>query len=212
MFLSAAQWLLKFQDAEGGWPVNVTRRIIPQVVSSPGWRSAMGSGQAISLLCRAYSYTKQLEYLEAAIRALKLFHIPVSKKGFVSTVMGDLKMFEEYALEPSLHVLNGFIFALIGLYDLSKIKQDDKTARHLFDAGLKTLVRILPMYDNGRGTFYDLRHVVIPGVEPKRARWDYHAVHLGQLQLLKVITHDSVIDKILTRWRGYVEGVPARHN
>ena len=212
MFLNAAQWLLKFQDEDGGWPVNVTRKIIPQVVSPPGWRSAMGSGQAISLFCRVYSYTKQSKYLEAAVRALRLFNTPVSENGFVSTVMGNLKMFEEYPSEPSLHVLNGFIFSLIGLYDLSRVEQDSKVAKGLFDVGIKTLLRILPMYDNGRGTFYDLRHVVLPGVEPKRARWDYHAVHLGQLQLLKVITGESVIDQILTRWKGYADGIPARHN
>jgi len=212
MFLNAAKWLLKFQDDQGAWPVNVTRKIIPQVVSPPGWKSAMASGQAISLLCRVYSYTNRPEYFKAAVRALKLFDIPVSKNGFVSTVLGNLPMYEEYPSDPSLHVLNGFIFALIGLYDLSSLEQGNKEARHLFDVGIKTLLRILPMYDNGRGTFYDLRHVVIPGVEPKRARWDYHAVHLGQLELLKTIVNDEVIDKILTRWKGYVDGVPARHN
>ena len=212
MFLSASKWLLKFQDKQGGWSVNVTRKIIPEVVSPPGWRSAMGSGQAISLLCRAYAYTKQPIYLKAAISALKLFKVPVSKNGFVSTVMGDLKMFEEYPANPSLHVLNGFIFSLIGLYDLSKTDENNDLAKQLFDNGIRTLLKILPMYDNGSGTFYDLRHIVIPGVEPKRARWDYHAVHLGQLELLNLIKPNPIFDKILLRWKKYVNGVPARHN
>ena len=212
MFINAANWLLQFQDKDGGWPVNCTRKIIPGAVSPPGWHSSMGSGQAISLLCRVYAYTKKPEYLDAARRALKLFNTSVEDNGFVSTVFGGYKMFEEYPTQPSLHVLNGFIFSLIGLFDLIQTDHRNNVANEHFKQGLDTLLFILPMYDNGKGTFYDLRHIAMPGVEPQRARWDYHAVHLGQLELMKQIVKNSVFDKILRRWNGYVEGIPSRHN
>lgn len=212
MFINAAQWLIKFQDEQGGWPVNVTRKIIPGVSTPSGWRSAMASGQAISLFCRVYLHTKQAIYLDAALRALKLFKLPVSENGVVSKVFGNMTMFEEYPGNPSLHVLNGFIFSLIGLWDLSQVKKDCLLAQELFNDGFRTLLRILPMYDNGSGTFYDLRHIAIPGIEPRRARWDYHAVHLGQLELLLRIKKHPVIEQILTRWKEYVNGKPAHHN
>eukprot|EP00795_Rhopilema_esculentum_P007088 gene7088-12729_t len=212
MFMNAANWLLQFQDKDGGWPVNCTRKIIPGAVSPPGWHSSMGSGQAISLLCRVYAYTKEPKYLDAARRALKLFNTSVEDNGFVSTVFGGYKMFEEYPTKPSFHVLNGFIFSLIGLFDLIQTDPRNNVANEHFKQGLDTLLFILPMYDNGQGTFYDLRHIAMPGVEPDRARWEYHAVHLGQLELMKRIVENPVFDKILRRWNGYVEGIPARHN
>ena len=212
MFLNAGNWLLHFQDETGGWQVNVTRKITRNATSPPGWRSAMASGQAISLLCRIFAHTKQSVYLNAAKRALKLFEIPVEENGIVSKFMDKYKIYEEYPTRPSLHVLNGFIFSLIGLYDLSRTDKTARRSKELFNEGIRTLIAILPLYDNGFGTFYDLRHIAMPGVEPNRARWDYHAVHLGQLQLLKRITHSSEIGKILERWTRYVDGIPAKHN
>ncbi len=212
MFMKAAKWLLKFQDSKGGWSVNVTRKIAKIVLMNPGWYSAMGQGQAISLLCRAFNFTSNQVYLKAALKGLKLFVVDIKDGGITSTVMGKYKMYEEYPSEPSLHVLNGFIFSLIGLYDLSKLSKKHIEAERLFQQGLKTLLNILPMYDNGHGTFYDLRHIVVPGHKPNRARWDYHAVHIKQLQLLNQIHPHKTFESILKRWIAYASGIPAPHN
>ena len=50
----------------------------------------------------------------------------------------------------------------------SKIK-----AKELFDSGFKSLKKLLPLFDTGSGTIYDLRHFSL-GVAPNIARWDYH--------------------------------------
>eukprot|EP00794_Sanderia_malayensis_P015130 gene15130-16686_t len=212
MFMKAADWLLKFQDFNGGWSVNVTRKITKSVVINPGWYSAMGQGQAISLLTRVYDFTKKQVYLDAALRAVKLFDIDVKDGGIVSRVLGVYRIYEEYPSTPSFHVLNGFIFSLIGLYDLSQTKVLDANSERLYKQGIDTLLRIMPLYDNGHGTFYDLRHIALPGSQPNRARWDYHAVHINQLQLLMQIHPHQTFDSLLKRWVGYAAGVPAPHN
>jgi heparosan-N-sulfate-glucuronate 5-epimerase len=51
---------------------------------------------------------------------------------------------------------------------------------------------MLLMFDNGSGTFYDLRHLTL-GVAPNRARWDYHTVHINQLNMLSLIDSDPAI-------------------
>ncbi len=211
MFTKAADWLVKFQDPKGGWSVNVTRKF-KGVSIDPGWYSAMGQGQAISLLCRAHNYTNNQQYLDAALKAVDLFEVPVEYGGIVSQVMGGNRMYEEYPSTPSFHVLNGFIFSLIGLYDLGSYSKQNIKARSLFKQGYETLLRILPLYDTGHETYYDLGHVVMPGYPPNRARADYHAVHLRQLQLLMQIKPHKIIQAILKRWRGYAKGVLAPHN
>jgi len=77
---------------------------------------------------------------------------------------------------------------------------------------METLEVALPLFDNGHGTFYDLRHVSIPGHPPNRARWQYHRVHLEQLDSLYQITKNQAINKTLHRWLGYASGLLSRHN
>jgi heparosan-N-sulfate-glucuronate 5-epimerase len=50
----------------------------------PGWYSAMAQGQAMSLLVRAYLYTKDRQYLTAAVAAMKLFEISSEQGGVLA--------------------------------------------------------------------------------------------------------------------------------
>ena len=50
-FMSAAKWLIHNQDESGGWPIKVTRKLSNgALILHPGWYSAMGQGQALSLI------------------------------------------------------------------------------------------------------------------------------------------------------------------
>lgn len=79
--------------------------------------------------------------------------------------------YEEYPTKPSSFVLNGFIYSLIGLYDLMMLAptQQVKEATALFDQGMDSLKRLLLAFDNGSGTNYDLRHFTL-GSAPNIAR------------------------------------------
>ena len=212
-FMAAANWFLNFQDENGGWKVNVKRAIRKGMEAQPGWYSAMGQGQAISLLSRVYQYTKDDRYLDAALKATIVF----SRKSLENGVKADLfgmPWYEEYPTQPPSFVLNGFMFSLFGLYDLWKIAGDMRgaNAKQLFLEGFKTLENMIPLYDNGHGTYYDLRHISMPGISPNRARWQYHRVHLEQLTALLSIRESKILDEVLKRWVGYVSGILSRHN
>ena len=75
--------------------------------------------------------------------------------------------YEEYPFEEGLFVLNGFMYSLIGLYDLSSASSAPQEARdeakELFDEGIVSLKALLPLYDNGKGSNYDLQHVIKDG-------------------------------------------------
>ena len=184
----------------------------------------MSQGHALSVLTRAYRKMNDEKYLHAAINGLQLFKKPLyeendrnsdmnsehlSKKqtGVSSKFLNQFLWFQEYPTEPNTFVLNGFMYSLIGLYDLWHltkysvssdkigVRNEGLEAGELFLSGMKSLKTMLPFYDVTSGSVYDLRHVTMSGVEPKVARWDYHSVHINLLYLLSTIDlHDIKSD------------------
>lgn len=213
-FYDAADWLVRHQDSRGGWPIMVKRRLVPEVLDlAPGWYSAMAQGQAISLLIRAYLMTKNHKYLDAALDATKLYEISSEQGGVLAKFAGVYDWYEEYPTTPSSFVLNGFIFSLIGLYDLTQVAPSDKAepAERLYNAGIQSLKSMLLLFDTGSGTIYDLRHFTL-GMAPNLARWDYHTTHINQLLLLATIESDPIFRTTADRWVGYMKGHRAAHN
>lgn len=218
MFVSGADWFVKNQDEKGGWPSNVVfnprRKKYPQAEEIPaGWYGAMCQGQAISVLCRAYHATKDKTYLNAANAALKPFNVDSKDGGVRASFLGVHTWYEEYPTSPPTFILNGFMYALLGLYDLCITDPSNTAAKNLFDKGMESLESMLPFYDSGSATFYDLRHFTMK-TSPKIARWDYHTTHINQLLLLSTIHNHSSKQLVETaeRWRGYMVGKKASHN
>nr|CAD7444162.1 unnamed protein product [Timema bartmani] len=215
-FYDAARWFVRHQDpSTGGWPNPVKRRVAPGMADlEPGWYSAMGQGHAISVLARAYHHSGgDPQYLRSAVAALRPFRVPSAEGGVLSSFLGKFPWYEEYPTIPASFVLNGFIYSLLGLYDLKTISSPDyvKEAADLFDQGMSSLKRLLLLYDTGSGTSYDLRHFTL-GSPPNLARWDYHATHVNQLLLLATIDRDPLLISTAERWIGYMNGKRAAHN
>ncbi|CAI5443953.1 unnamed protein product [Caenorhabditis angaria] len=217
-FEAAANWLVKNQNEKGGWSVPVERSIADRkLVLAPGWHSAMAQGHAISLLSRAnFVFPENLKYLEAAKKALQLFEVPSSSGGIRAEFHGKIAWFEEYPTQPGSFVLNGFLYSLIGLFDLSTL---DSKSLELYKSGISSLRQLLPFYDTGTGTIYDLRHVFLMNVAPNLARWDYHAVHVYLLKWIAQIEKSrgefenfELFNKTAERWIGYANGKRAKHN
>ena len=124
----------------------------------------MAQGHAISLLARAYYHSKgDKRYLRAALDGLKLFRIPSYQGGVLATFLGKYAWYEEYPTTPHSFVLNGFIYSLLGLYDLNSTAPANQSneAAVLFEQGMASLKKMLLLYDTGSGTSYDLRHFTL---------------------------------------------------
>ncbi|XP_039747289.1 D-glucuronyl C5-epimerase [Pararge aegeria] len=213
-FFAAARWLVRAQRARGGWPVPARRRLAPAAPDlRPGWHSAMSQGHAISVLSRAFYRSGDAGYLRAAQRALYLLDVPSHAGGVKAMWMDKYLWYEEYPTKPPLFVLNGFIYTLLGLYDLHVIEGENSIslAKKMFDDGMVSLKALLPLFDTGSGSFYDLRHFTL-GVSPNIARWDYHATHVNQLYLLSGLDPDPILINTAKRWEGYMQGKRAAHN
>lgn len=126
----------------------------------------------MSLLERAYRLDRDRRFLRAAKRALIPFHGGVLSGGLTRCFLGDcnLPWFEEYPTARPCEVLNGFMFTLIGLYDLSSIAPRSG-ARELCHAGRRTLAVALPSFDHGGLVRYDLASTVL-------ASPMYQAIHI----------------------------------
>lgn len=213
-FFDAANWFVNHQDSRGGWPIMVTRKLLPEVMElPPGWYSAMAQGQAISTLVRAYLKSNNTVYLKGASDALKVFEISSAQGGVKARFANSYDWYEEYPTRPSSFVLNGFIFSLFGLYDLKQVAKGDdlELVTKLYEEGIKSLKAMLLMYDSGIGTFYDLRHISV-GIAPNRARWDYHTVHISQLLQLSKMEDDPLFPRTAKRWEEYMNGKRSPHN
>ena len=213
MFLRSADWFVKHQDKRGGWSVPVEhRKANGRLRLAAGWYSAMAQGQAMSVLTRAYAVTDDRKYLETARRATVLFDVPSADGGVLASLF-NLTWYEEYPTVPGTFVLNGFIYALVGLYDLRsavvEARRVDRNAERLYADGVESLHRLLPLYDTGTGSLYDLRHVTLSDggrQPPQRARSDYHVTHINQLLVMATIDDDDVIASTAARWLGYLDG------
>lgn len=200
-FYDAAEWFVHHQNqSTGGWAIPVKRKLAAGFDDLPrGWYSAMSQGHAISLLARAFYHSGgNRKYLKAAVNALKPFKVASAQGGVLAKFMGLLPWYEEYPTTPPSFVLNGFIYSLLGLYDLHQVAPKAKGGREaglLFDQGMESLKKMLTMFDTGSGSVYDLRHFSL-GVAPNIARWDYHVTHVNQLLLLATIDDDSIFSQV----------------
>jgi len=168
-FHNSVQWSVQNQEAGGGW-----RHPIPLHPHATSRYSCISQGEGASLLVRAYSQSGNQQYLQAAQKAIVTMLVPLANGGTANYV-GDFIVFEEFPMNPQRTVLNGWIFALYGLYDFHLATGDPNIAQAL-DAALRGLMAYLPRYDGGYWSLYDLAGSI--------ASPFYQQLHIAQLEAL----------------------------
>jgi len=206
-FLRVANWFIENQDNKGGWAYKFDHHFYPgrlEKLKAP-WYSAIGLGMAMSVLSRAFHLTGENKYTKSALRSLKIFKTPVDKQGILSKFENKFFFYEECPTDPPSFILNGFMFSLLGLYDLSKTT-NDKEALDLYNLGIISLKRMIPLYDLGNRTAYDLTHYTTNGGYPNVAKWGYHITHVHLLEAINSIEKDNKLNEALVRWKEYLIG------
>jgi hypothetical protein len=118
----------------------------------PPWTSGLSQGTALQVLARAWSRFHEQVYLTAAQQALGIYETPPPAGVRVSTPAGAL--YAEYTYAPNDRILNGFIQALVGLYEYTAITQDP-LGLALFEAGDAEARALVPGYNTGAWSLYD---------------------------------------------------------
>ena len=183
----AARWLVRHQADDGGWhyPFPWTVRGFEPIPA--GWISAMGQGQAMSLLWRAWQLERRPAYRRAARLAVRPFRRTVAQGGVKASWDGAI-WFEEYPTsEPSL-VLNGYMFGLVGLYDVAPWS---RRAARLYRRGVRTLRNRIASFDRPGGTWY------MPNVEASRY---YHGVHVMLLTAIASVSPSDTLLMYRNKW------------
>jgi len=199
-FLSAADWLMNNLEINKkdvyvwnhhfDWEYRDTLR-------SP-WYSALAQGQGISVLLRAYKEKGDGIYLKAANKAFISFLKRTSEGGVSYTdEKGDI-WFEEAIVFPPTHTLNGFIWALWGVYD-HYLMTGEETSRDIFDRAVVTITKHLPTYDTGYWSLYEhagkkLQMIASPF---------YHSLHIVQLDIMYRLTGIKVFREYSDKWAEY---------
>jgi heparosan-N-sulfate-glucuronate 5-epimerase len=158
--------------------------------------SAMSQGQAISLLLRSFSATRDEAFLAAAIQCLGAFQRPVNEGGVVSYCFGT-PWFEEYTTGTLTGVLNGMIFALWGLSDLAAAVPASG-AMSLWLAGVRSLEASAARFDLGWWSAYSAGNK-----QPDVASISYHSLHIAQLSALAEQAGSSILQQMADRFAAY---------
>lgn len=165
------------------------------------WPSAISQGRICSLMARMYYATGDKKYLEAAQLAMRAFDIDISDGGVTRDFMGH-PFYEEYPAEEPIFVLNGFMDAIIGLYDVWHLTGDE-TAERLYKQGIETLVFCLPYYDINGVSLYHLAHLNGDLIDPfYTAR--YHTVHVARLLTILEFEENETLRYYCDKWIHYV--------
>lgn len=190
-FLKFAEWFYNNAEVTGELGIRwLTDVKLPAYHTPENWQSAFSQSRGISVLLRGYQLTGKKEYAEMAEKALISFTKPIEEGGVTAyTQWGPF--YEEYTSEVPTLVLNGKIFALCGLYDFVRVFPENKLARKLFEDGVETLENILPQYDMGYWSKYNLCVAPwYPKTDP--ATISYQKLHVTQLKMLYQLTKQEV--------------------
>lgn len=153
----------------------------------PGWYSALSQGAGVSLLLRVYLATGEEKYKETAKRAFISLATEI-KNGGVKCLdeNGDVWL-EEYLVQPPTHILNGFIWALWGVWDYY-LSFKDTRALELFYNSVRTLKKNLQRYDIGFWSLYDLSRQALKMI----ASPFYHKLHIVQFRVMRRLTGEDI--------------------
>lgn len=197
--LAAADWLVENLEAnpQGAavwmhhfdWEYRTT-------LKAP-WYSGLAQGQGISALLRAHQISGERRYLEAATAAFGAFQLQVGEGGVVLDE-GEGSWIEEYIVDPPTHILNGFIWALWGVYDYSLVTEDPD-ARRLFARAVRLLRVKLPSFDTGYWSLYEHSGTAMKML----ASSFYHQLHIVQLRVLQAMTGEPIFGEVAERWERY---------
>ena len=150
----------------------------------PPWVSGLAQGTGIQSIARVAQRTdREAEVLPIAEQALGVFETAPPEGVRVAT--GGGAEYALYSFAPGLRVINGFLQALVGLYDLGRIADDDR-ARTLYADGERVARAELPTFDTGAWSLYSR------GTIEHESDLSYHQLLRAFLRSMCTRTQDPV--------------------
>jgi heparosan-N-sulfate-glucuronate 5-epimerase len=200
--LNSADWLAANleQNPHGLWVWNHHFDWEYRETLKAPWFSGLAQGQGVSLLLRAHAQTGADKYRQAAEQAFVSLTKPIAEGGVLFEDDEKNLWIEEYLVDPPTHILNGFMWALWGVFDFW-LARADAPAKQIFDRGVETLLHNLPRFDTGYWSLYEQS-----GTQMKMlASPVYHRLHIVQLRVMANLTGEPQFGEIADRWESYAQ-------
>lgn len=198
-FMIQARWLVNHEtlltDGAGGWPIPFPNK---DFLAQDPWLSALTQGVGISVLVRAYQLTGEDVFLQGACSAVRTFELDIHNGGVSCSIGDDGIFFEEVAVYPAAHILNGYILSLFGLYDFVALTSSVQI-QTLIQRSLTTLHALIDDFDLGYGSRYDLL------LKSPTSRF-YHSLHVTLLEALAQYSGCQHCATLAARWASYQYG------
>ena len=149
------------------------------------WYSGMAQGQALSLLSRLGFYANDSISQRMAHEVFSTLNFNLELSEEVTYMNEDgYPWIEEYPADIPDHTFNGFMFAIIGIYDYYHLLSTTEETRKVLSAYLTTIHDKMDLFRNpGTISYYCLRH--------HHSDTLYHKIHIQQLEYFTKITQDS---------------------
>jgi heparosan-N-sulfate-glucuronate 5-epimerase len=164
------------------------------------WYSGLAQGAGLSLLVRAARVTRHENYAAVAHKAFEPLRLDVARGGaLVTDAKGDIWI-DEFIVNPAIHALNGFIWALWGVRDYAEWS-GRADASHLWTRSVGTLMRHLSDFDAGWWSLYEGRH---KGKEVLASRY-HHTLHITQLRVMHRLTRIASFGRFADRFQTYLD-------
>ncbi|NPA71522.1 MAG: D-glucuronyl C5-epimerase [Gammaproteobacteria bacterium] len=195
IFMKVADWFMGSRDGVWSYEFDWGELKAP-------WISAMAQGEGVSVLVRAWHLSGEERYIEQALRAIEPFSKEISDGGVVAYLEDGDPFLEEYPTSNPSHVLNGFLFAVIGLVDIERIAGQELPEGLGADGWIGVLERHIQKWDLGFWSAYDLTWIGRRMRNP--ATMSYHRLHISQLKYLVQLYNAQTIFEILEKWELYM--------
>ena len=182
-FMQCCEWALLHQQENGAWSNFFF--IYPQ---NP--YGAMCQGEGASLLLRGFVSTGNKVYFDAAKRAIDFMLLSIQEGGCTDYIEKSIVMLE-YTHRPA--VLNGWIFALFGLYDYVLIPTTEAKYKDIFKESVESLLVYMPKFTTAYWSKYDLCGRISSPF--------YHNLQIAQMEALYQMTGRTEFDAYAKKWK-----------
>jgi hypothetical protein len=194
-------WIELERDGRGRIPYYLR---MPHTYDLPvPWYSAMAQGEAASLLVRLADRTEsRLVSAQALVQPLLDDELGLRADTDHGVVL------QEYPTDPPAHVLNGWVFALWGIYDVACALEaagnetEAAVCRDAWHDGVATLASRVHHYELASGwTRYDLfPHPIVHVASPF-----YHRLHIAQFEALHDLAPGYDFAGCAARWEAALD-------
>lgn len=158
-----------------------------------GWVSGMAIGEILSFYLRIYQALGDPHLLDVSKSIYNCFSIDCEDGGVRRFDRDKNLWFEEFQSRKPSFVLNGFIYAVFGVFDFYRVTRDPEV-KAVFDSCVSTLERSLNKYDCGYWSLYDQLKSEL--VSPYYQR----NVHIPQMDAMYSLTGLDIFKHYRDKW------------